>query len=203
MIRVAVLDDHPAVRVGLEAILAAQPDLVPVGSAAGEEQVWPLLARTRPDVIVLDVHHPGRDGLALCLEIKRRLHAPAVVLYAATTPDALVVAGIVAGADAVVGKSSSTGVLLEAIREVARAPRALPPISRQMTAGAAATLDPADHAILAMRLAGESGADIGTVLGLPPSQIADRIRAIVAALVSALPSYADLRRGPTPAGGVA
>ncbi len=199
MIRVAVLDDHPAVRAGLDAILAAQPDLVPVGSASGEEQLWPLLRRTRPDVIVLDVHHPGRNGLALILDIKRMLHAPAVVLYAALTPDPLVVAGAVAGADAVVGKSRSAGELLEAIREVARAPRGLPPISRQMTAGAAERLDPADHAILAMRLAGESGADIGTVLGLSASQIADRIRAIVAALASALPSS----REPAPGGGVA
>jgi DNA-binding NarL/FixJ family response regulator len=197
MIRVAVLDDHPAVRAGLEAILAAQPDVVPVGSASNEEQLWPLLGHTRPDVVVLDLHHPGRDGLALCQEIKRRLHAPAIVLYAATTPDPLVVAGIVAGADAVVGKSSSTGALLEAIREVARAPHPLTPISRRMTAGAAARLDPADHAILAMRLAGESGADIGTVLGMSASQIAERIRAIVAALAAALPSSA------APAGGVA
>jgi DNA-binding NarL/FixJ family response regulator len=203
MIRVAVLDDHPAVRAGLQAILATEPDLIPVGSAADEEQVWPLLRHTRPDVIVLDVHHPGRDGLALSLDIKRMLHAPAVVLYAASTPDALVVAGVVAGADAVVGKSSSTRALLEAIRAVARAPRALPPISRQMRVGAAERLDPADHAILAMRLAGDSGADIGAVLGLPSSEIADRIAAIVAALASALPWSGDLSREPVAAGGVA
>jgi DNA-binding NarL/FixJ family response regulator len=127
MIRVAVLDDHPAVRAGLEAILAREPDLIAVGSAADAEELWPLLRRTRPDVVVLDVHHPGPDGLALCLDIKRGLHAPAVVLYPAATPDALVVAAAVAGVDAIVGKSSSSRALLEAIREVARARRAGPP----------------------------------------------------------------------------
>jgi DNA-binding NarL/FixJ family response regulator len=190
MIRVALLDDHPAVRAGLEAILAQEPDLIAVGSAANEEQVWPLLRRTRPDVVVLDFHHPGRDGLALIQDIKRMLHAPAVVLYAASTPDAVVVAGFVAGADAVVGKSSSTRELLEAIREVARAPRTLPRISRQMKVGAAARLDPADHAILAMRLAGESAAEIGAVLGRRASEIAERIATIVAALASGRPSPA-------------
>jgi DNA-binding NarL/FixJ family response regulator len=184
MIRVAVLDDHPAVRAGVEAILAQEPDLIAVGSAGDEEQLWPLLRRTRPDVVVLDVHHPGRNGPALILDIKRMLHAPAVVLYAAETPDALVVAGAVAGADAVVGKSSSARALLEAIREVARAPRTLPRISRQMRVGAATVLDPADHAILAMRLAGESAADIGAVLGVVASEIAERITAIVSALAS-------------------
>src|SRR4051812_47052819 len=102
MIRVAFLDDHPAVRAGVEAILAPEPDMRFVGWAANEEQVWPLLGHTRPDVIVLDVHHPGRDGLALGLAIKRRLHAPAVVLYSATTSAALVVAAAVAGVNAVV-----------------------------------------------------------------------------------------------------
>ncbi|MGH2920154.1 MAG: response regulator [Solirubrobacteraceae bacterium] len=195
MIRVAVLDDHPAVRAGVQAILAPQPDLIAVGSAADEEQVWPLLRRTRPDVIVLDVHHPGRDGLALCLDIKRRIQPPAIVLYPASMPDALLVAAVVAGADAVVAKSSSTGALLEAIREVARAPRTLP-ISHHMRVRAAARLDAADHAILAMRLAGDSGADIGAVLGLPPSEIAARIAAIVAALASAGPSSTEPRREP-------
>jgi DNA-binding NarL/FixJ family response regulator len=203
MIRVAVLDDHPAVRAGVQAILARQPDLIAVGCAATEEQVWPLLRRTRPDVVVLDVHHPGRDGLALCLEIKRRILAPGVVLYPAWTPDALIVAGAVAGADAVVAKSDSTGALLEAIRGVARATRTLPPISRQMRVGAAARLDPADHAILAMRLAGDSAADIGAVLGLRPTEIADRLAAIVVALASTGPSYADRAREPTPVRSVA
>jgi DNA-binding NarL/FixJ family response regulator len=202
MIRVAVLDDHPAIRAGVHAILSPEPDLISVGSAAGEDQLWPLLRRTRPDVIVLDVHHPGRDGLALCLDIKHRLQAPAVVLYPASTPDALVVAGLVAGADAVVGKSSSSGALLEAIRDVARAPRVMPSISRRMRIGAAAMLDPADHAILAMRLAGAAAADIGAVLGLPAREIADSIATIVAAL-SAGPSSADPRSESVPVRSVA
>jgi hypothetical protein len=44
--RVAILDPHPAVRAGLEAMLPA--DLVPVGSAAERRQLWPLLYRTDP-----------------------------------------------------------------------------------------------------------------------------------------------------------
>src|SRR3954454_17595820 len=129
MIRVAFLDDHPAIRAGLDAILAPEPDLVSVGFAADEEEVWPLLRRTRPSVIVLDVHHPGRDGLTLCLEIKSQLQPPAVVLYSEATPASLVVAASVAGADAVVNKSSTARELLEAIRAVAQAPPNLPPIS--------------------------------------------------------------------------
>jgi DNA-binding NarL/FixJ family response regulator len=199
MIRVAFLDDHPAVRAGLEAILEPEPDTHFVGSAGNEEQVWPLLGHTRPDVIVLDVHHPGRDGLALCLEIKRRLHAPAVVLYSATTHAPLVVAAAVAGVNAVVNKSSSSRALLEAIRAVATPQHPLPPITPRMKAEAAIRLDPSDHAILAMRVAGHTPADIGETLSLPVPAIADRIAAIVATLASS----ADRTRESVPAWGLA
>jgi DNA-binding NarL/FixJ family response regulator len=182
MIRIAVLDDHPAVRAGLDAILESEPDLVSVGSAADEEEVWPLLRRTHPAVVVLDVHHPGRDGLMLCLQIKSALQPPAVVLYSATTPAALVVAATVAGADAVVSKSSTTLELLQAIRAVAQGPRAVPAISPQMRAEAAGLLDPFDHAILAMRLAGDSPADIGATLGLSGAEVAGRVAGVVSAL---------------------
>lgn len=155
MIRVAFLDDHPAVRAGLQAILATEPDLQVVGFAADEHELWPLVRETRPAVTILDLHHPGRDGLALCLRIKRQPDPPAVVLYSGYTTGALVVAAAVVGADAVVSKSSTAASLVEAIRAVARNPPTIAPITPQMKAEAAARLDPADHAILAMRVAGD------------------------------------------------
>jgi DNA-binding NarL/FixJ family response regulator len=182
MIRVAFLDDHPAVRAGLQAILATEPDLRLVGFAAGEHELWPLLERTHPAVVILDLHHPGRDGLALCLQIKRQPDAPAVLLYSAYTPAALIVAAAVAGADAIVSKSSAAATLVEAIRAVARNPRTIARISPQMKADAAARLDPADHAILAMRVAGDSPVEIAATLGVTDATIAHRIAAIVAKL---------------------
>jgi DNA-binding NarL/FixJ family response regulator len=189
MIRVALLDDHPAVRAGLDAILAPQPDVQLVGFAAGEDDLWPLLQRTHPDVIVLDLHHPGRNGLALCVQLKLGPDPPAVVLYSASAPAAMVVAAAVAGADAIVSKSSAAATLVEAIRAVARNPRTTPPISPQMKADAAARLDPADHAILAMRVAGDSPVEIAATLSIPDATIARRIAAIVAKL-EPLPSAA-------------
>jgi DNA-binding NarL/FixJ family response regulator len=183
--RVAVLDDHPAVRAGLAAILAPEPDVVYVRSAADKQELWPLLRRTRPSVVVLDLHHPGRDGLTLCLQIKRELQPPGVVLYSAATTTELVVAAAVAGADAIVRKSAGTPELVEAIRTAAATPDAPAPVSPGMRIEAAARLDPADHAVFAMRLAGDSPAAIGATLGLTAAAVAERIRAIVARLMPA------------------
>ncbi len=182
MIRVAVLDDHPAVRAGVQAILARESDLRLVGFAADEHALWRLLEGTHPAIMVLDLHHPGRDGLALCLQIKRQSDPPAVLLYSARASAALTVAAAVAGADAVVNKSSDAATLVQAIRTVARRPRPTPAISPQMKANAAARLDPTDHAILAMRVAGDSPVEIAETLGVPEPAIANRIAAIVSNL---------------------
>jgi DNA-binding NarL/FixJ family response regulator len=97
----------------------------------------------------------------------------------------------VAGADALVGKSSPAATLLEAIRTVARNRRPVPPITPRMKAAAAAMLDPADHAILAMRVAGDSPAEIAATLGIPDGTIANRIAAIVARLARFTPAPSD------------
>ena len=180
LIRVAVLDDHTAVRAGLEAILGSVTDMVAVGSAHGEAELYWLLERTDPSVLVLDVHHPGLHGLALSVRLKRRSARPRIVLYSGRGGQLLTVAAAVAGVDAVVAESDSERVLLEAIRD-ANPPPALSLSSKRR---AAARIDPADHAILAMRLAGTSWAEIAETLRLPAATVTERAAAIVTRLTA-------------------
>jgi len=126
MIRVAVVDDHPAVRLGLQTALRNEPGLVPVGEAETPEELAPLLYRTRPDVVLLDYHLPRRDGLTLCREIKSRVPAPKVLLYTAFADASLIVPAIVAGADGVLDKSLPSLELFEAIRRAARGEELIP-----------------------------------------------------------------------------
>jgi DNA-binding NarL/FixJ family response regulator len=174
-IRVAVLDDHPAMRAGLEAMLAPAHDLRFVGAAAAEEDLWALLTREEPAVLVLDLHHPGRDGLALCQEVKLRHPSLAVVLYSAAPQPEVQIAAVIAGADAILDKASPIADLLDAVRSSA-VPSGHPlPVSSRSTRRAAARLDPSDHAIFAMRLAGNSPAEIAETLRVPVSAIRRRI----------------------------
>jgi DNA-binding NarL/FixJ family response regulator len=182
MIAVALLDDHAAVRVGLVSILGEQADLELAGTASGEDGLWALLRDSRPDVVVLDLHHPGRDGLELSLRITRRPGAPGVVLYTANADDALIAAGAVAGAGAVVGKAGSPTELLAAVRSVAHFPRAPAPVSLRMRRAAAERLDPSDRAIFAMRLSGDQPPEISRTLGLSQPAVRGRLGAIIARL---------------------
>ena len=72
IIRVAVVDDHAAIRSGLEAAIASEPGLACVGLVADAEQLAPLMYRARPGVVVLDYHLPRINGLLLCRQIKSR-----------------------------------------------------------------------------------------------------------------------------------
>jgi DNA-binding NarL/FixJ family response regulator len=100
-------------------MLAPAPDVRFVGVAANEEDLWALLARTQPRVLVLDLHHPGRDGLALCAEVKRRHIPPAVVLYTAAAHPDVTIAAVIAGADAILHKTAPPAALLHTIRSSA------------------------------------------------------------------------------------
>ena len=79
MIRVAIVDDHPAIRVGLETAVHSEWGLVSVGTADQAEDVPALLYSTQPDVVLLDYRLPRHDGLSVCLTIKADAPAPAVL----------------------------------------------------------------------------------------------------------------------------
>jgi DNA-binding NarL/FixJ family response regulator len=182
MIRVAVVDDHHAVRLGLHTALRSEPGLVPVGTASGAAELGPLLYRTAPDVVLLDFHLDGEDGLTICRRLKSEVPAPAVVLYSAYADSSLLVPAIVAGADGVVHKGVPALQLFEAIRQVARGASALPPVSAPLREAAAVALDPRDLPILSMLIDHTAPADIVATLGIEHRQLNRRIERMLTAL---------------------
>lgn len=179
MIRVAIVDDHPAVRLGLEAVLGSEQGLVPVGSAAAPDEVAPLIYRTRPDVVILDVHLPGRDGLSICRAIKADVLAPSVLLYTAYDDGTLAVPAIVAGADGLLAKGSSSVELVDAIRRVASGGGALPAVSPRELRAAGSALDPQDLPILGMLVNRTPRTEIAATLGLTGERLGRRLAAML------------------------
>jgi DNA-binding NarL/FixJ family response regulator len=119
MIRVLVVDDHPVLRAGREAVLRAEPGFACVGAAADRHELLVLLRRTRPDVVVLDRRLGAEDGLALCREVRSEPVAPEVIIYTAdndTTDDD----AERAGACGVIVKSRPVDDLFDAVRLAAR-----------------------------------------------------------------------------------
>jgi DNA-binding NarL/FixJ family response regulator len=188
MIRVVVLDHHPATCAGVNAILQEHAGVVPVGVAADLRALWPLLYRTDPDVVVL-------DDLRLCLAVRARAPQARVVLHSASPRFGIVVPAAFAGAHALVDKTCSPAELVAAIR----GDNALPVITPRLQRHAAAQLGGTDRAILAMRLAGTPDRDIALTVGLDPRALAARNVAIVGVLsgrtVAALDGAGELHAG--------
>jgi DNA-binding NarL/FixJ family response regulator len=121
MIRVLVVDDHPVLRAGLEAVLRAEPGFVPVGAAADSHEALRLVRRTRPDVVVLDRRLGDEDGLALGRLLRAEPAPPQVVLYtAAAREPGLARSATEAGVFRIVDKADDVGTLFDTVRLAAR-----------------------------------------------------------------------------------
>jgi DNA-binding NarL/FixJ family response regulator len=184
MIRVAILDDHYAVRLGLEAALSSEPDMEAVGSATTAGELAPLLYKTAPDVVVVDYRLPDADGLTVCRQVKGEPAAPAVVLHSAFADDTLTVPAMLAGADAVVHKGAPGRELAEAVRTVAKGGTAIPPVHPAMVHSGGEVLEPEDLPILSMLASGTPRSEIGEALRLDRSALQQRMDRMLEAMRS-------------------
>ena len=118
-IRVMLVDDHPMLRRGLRDALDEADDLEVVAHAADGLEAVQRAQEARPDVIVMDVMMPGKDGVEACREILDQLPETKVLMFTAAAEDDAVVESLAAGAVGFVQKYSSSDELLDAIRAVA------------------------------------------------------------------------------------
>jgi DNA-binding NarL/FixJ family response regulator len=194
-IRVLVVDDHPAVRTGLLAMLADEPGIEPAGAAAsaGEaHEAW-LASDERPDVVLVDYHLPDEDGLSLCLWLKSADPAPAVVIYSAFADEGLVLPAVLAGADGLVGKSTDPAEVSDVVRAVAAGGRRLPPVSPQVDRELGARLAAEDLPILGMLRHGVPAPEVAATLGIDAGELAARRWAMLE-LLTAAPERIEQRR---------
>ena len=119
-IRVAIIDDQRLLREGLRTILEAAPDMLVVGEAEDGIAATTLAGAVQPDVMLMDIRMPLRDGIA-ATEMIRKTH-PTIRIILLTTYDTpeLVVEGLRAGAAGYLLKDCSAEELCMAVRTVAR-----------------------------------------------------------------------------------
>src|SRR4051794_11487814 len=79
-IRVVLADDHPIVRDGLKKLLVLEDDIAVVGEASDGREVLDVVAKTTPDVVVLDLRMPNMDGLAALEALQRLDPKPRVII---------------------------------------------------------------------------------------------------------------------------
>ena len=191
-IRVLIAEDHPIMRQGLGVVLDAYEDLALVGEAENGEQVVQLAQALKPDVIVMDIQMPVKDGLAAIQEISN-LELDARILVLTSYPDDdKVFQAIKAGAMGYLLKETRSEQLAEAIRLVHRDEVALPPaIARKLmqeitepteTMTPEEALTPRELEILRYLARGLSNQEIASELQISITTVATHVRNILGKL---------------------
>jgi DNA-binding NarL/FixJ family response regulator len=191
MLRVALLDDHPAVLAGLRRLIDSEPDLTVAAVASTAHELAYELDGLRPDVLVLDYDLARDDGLSHCRRIKSRPHPPAVVIYSAYAGPALTLAARAAQADGVVDKAEPVPTLLTTLRRVALGEVVMSPVPRDVFEAAVARLDDDDLRVFAMLLDREPHDSIARALRTNQAEVSWRAQRIVGRLRPRLGAATD------------
>jgi two-component system, NarL family, response regulator DevR len=129
--RILVVDDHEVVRLGLRALLSNQPDFVVVDEASSADEALEKALLHRPEVVILDIRMPGKNGIEACRELKERLPEIQVLMLTSYAEDEMLFDAISAGAAGYVLKQGGGEELVRAVRRVAEGDALLDPAVTQ------------------------------------------------------------------------
>lgn len=191
-IRVLVVDDHPAIRAGLDGLLTGERGFDCIATLAETDRLLEAVSETRPDVVVLDYALGGDDGLTTCFRVKQQNDPPAVVLYSAYVDPVFTVPAAIAQADATVSKNAPVAELLGAIRDVTSHGPRRPTLDHEVIQAASARLLTDDLPIAAMLLSATPVAEIASIVDMSVTEVRRRALRIIGRL------QAGTRRRPDP-----
>jgi len=127
-IRVLICDDHAIVRIGLKSIISECADMKLAGEAKDGEEAVSKAGKIKPDVIIMDLVMPRKNGVAAINEIKKENHEARILVFTSFSDDAHVFSAIKAGARGYLLKDSSALELQQAIRDVYHGKSSLHPV---------------------------------------------------------------------------
>jgi DNA-binding NarL/FixJ family response regulator len=129
MISVVIVDDEQLVRSGFAALLASDPEITVVGTAGDGDAALAVIRRERPDVVLMDIRMPGRDGVSATAAITAdpTLSGTRIVVLTTFDLDEYVHAALRSGASGFLLKDAQPAELLAAVHLVAQGESVLAP----------------------------------------------------------------------------
>lgn len=170
-IRILVVDDHPIVRSGIAAVLATQSDFEVVGEASNGDSAIEAAERLKPDIVLMDLRMPGRNGADASAAILAVRPATRIVVLTTYASDGEVLRAIEVGAVGYLLKDVPHEGLFRALRAVSRGERYLAPqvterLLSRLRPRARSTLTERELAVLNLVARGDGNSEIASALGI-------------------------------------
>lgn len=180
-IKILIADDHAIVRIGLSALLKTEPDLSVVGVAKNGEEAVAEALRLKPDVIVMDLMMPKKNGVEATAEIHEKLPETKIVILTTFAASDGIKHALDAGATGAVMKTAEDAELVSIIRTVAAGGTVISDEIQQLLTEdpPAEELTPRQLEILESVTRGFTNADIAKQLGLREQSVKEHISAIL------------------------
>jgi DNA-binding NarL/FixJ family response regulator len=174
VIRLAIIEDHPAIAEGLTALLREETDVTVVGTAGDSVAADRLIETQSPDVILCDIRLTGTvDGLEI---LARHTPGPAFIMLSAYSYPSYYVAAVEHGAKGYLSKMASIEQIVTAVRAVAAGGTAFPTDVRRAVRDALRPPTPRESQILALVAEGHANAEIAERLSLRVKTVESQLR---------------------------
>jgi DNA-binding NarL/FixJ family response regulator len=184
-ISVLIADDHPVVRQGLAAILNSQKDIKIAGEATDGEEACKLYNQLSPDVLILDLRMPKKNGLQIVAElVAQRVPKPQIVVMTCYDGEQDIRQALGSGAKAFLDKGSHPQQIREAVRRVAQGESFLPPeIGLKLAESMShSELSNRETQVLLYLASGRSNKEIGQALYISEGTVKHHVKSILTKL---------------------
>jgi two-component system, NarL family, response regulator len=181
-VTVVVADDHPVIVEGLTKILNSQNDIRVVASAADGEEATKLYYRFLPDVLILDLRLPKKDGLQVLNDLMARGNSkPRVIIISCFNCEQAIFQTVRAGAKAYLAKVADPQEIREAVRRVAKGETFFPPEVGLKLAKSVASprLSNREMEVLEILASGKGNREIGRTLDISEGTIKFHVKSIL------------------------
>jgi two-component system response regulator DesR len=180
MIRVLLADDQALVRGALASMLRLERDIEVVAEVGSGAEVLAAARRTTPDLVLLDVQMPDRDGLSVAAELRHAMPDCRVIICTTFSRPGYLVRAMSAGAAGFVVKDSSPEQLLDAIRRVSSGLRFIDPaLAAESLASNASPLTDREADVLRAAADGGTVADIAKAVGLSDGTVRNHLSSAI------------------------